>query len=40
VARGPQELKKARAALRLLRDVLGTSTYKKENAALRTPPDR
>jgi CHAD domain-containing protein len=30
-----KELKKARATLRLLRDVLGTSTYKKENAALR-----
>jgi CHAD domain-containing protein len=30
-----KELKKARATLRLLRDVLGPSTYKKENAALR-----
>ncbi len=30
-----KELKKARATLRLLRDALGTSTYKKENAALR-----
>jgi CHAD domain-containing protein len=30
-----KELKKARATLRLLRDVLGTSTFKKENAALR-----
>jgi CHAD domain-containing protein len=30
-----KELKKARATLRLLREVLGTSTYKKENAALR-----
>ena len=30
-----KELKKARATLRLLRDVLGTSTYKRENAALR-----
>jgi len=30
-----KELKKARATLRLLRDVLGRSTYKKENAALR-----
>jgi CHAD domain-containing protein len=31
-----KELKKARATLRLVRDALGTSTYKKENAALRT----
>jgi CHAD domain-containing protein len=30
-----KELKKARATLRLLRDALGRSTYKKENAALR-----
>jgi len=30
-----KELKKARASLRLLRDALGDSTYKKENAALR-----
>jgi CHAD domain-containing protein len=30
-----KELKKARATLRLVRDALGTSTYKKENAALR-----
>jgi len=43
-ARGPngrsvhaarKELKKARATLRLVRDALGTSSYKKENAALR-----
>ena len=30
-----KELKKARATLRLIRDALGRSTYKKENAALR-----
>ena len=30
-----KELKKARATLRLVRDALGNSTYKKENAALR-----
>ncbi len=30
-----KELKKARATLRLVRDALGTKTYKKENAALR-----
>ncbi|MGH8211523.1 MAG: CHAD domain-containing protein [Steroidobacteraceae bacterium] len=30
-----KELKKARAALRLLRDALGESTYKRENTALR-----
>jgi CHAD domain-containing protein len=30
-----KELKKARATLRLVRDALGSSTYKKENAALR-----
>jgi CHAD domain-containing protein len=30
-----KELKKARATLRLVRDALGTSSYKKENAALR-----
>ncbi len=30
-----KELKKARATLRLLRDALGKSTYKRENAALR-----
>jgi len=30
-----KELKRARATLRLLRDALGRSTYKKENAALR-----
>jgi CHAD domain-containing protein len=30
-----KELKKARATLRLLRDALGRSAYKKENAALR-----
>ena len=30
-----KELKKARATLRLLRDALGRSTYKKENTALR-----
>ena len=31
-----KELKKARATLRLVRESLGTSTYKKENAALRS----
>ncbi len=31
-----KELKKARATLRLVRDALGASTYKKENAALRS----
>src|ERR1700722_5389490 len=30
-----KELKKARATLRLVRDALGTSSFKKENAALR-----
>jgi CHAD domain-containing protein len=30
-----KELKRARATLRLVRDALGTKTYKKENAALR-----
>jgi CHAD domain-containing protein len=30
-----KELKKARATLRLLRDALGNTTYKRENAALR-----
>jgi CHAD domain-containing protein len=30
-----RELKKARATLRLLRDALGESTYKRENAAIR-----
>src|ERR1700743_4007040 len=30
-----KELKKARATLRLVRDALGHSTFKKENAALR-----
>jgi CHAD domain-containing protein len=30
-----KDLKRARATLRLLRDALGKSTYKKENAALR-----